>query len=226
MKDLSFEKVVDDAVDFLEILKIPVMLVDKYFEGHLRDYRIELPCDIAFILQVLVDDIPAREATDTFHTHYHCMCIDNSPRLFKAADYTFKTESGFLYSSKECCNIKISYKGILTDEEGYPMVPDDRIFLNALEKYVENKYIRIQWQNGRVPDKVYQDSEQQYAWAVGQCSSALKFPTMSEMESISNMWRTLLVYDNHFSHRFANLGRKEHFRVHNNDNAVFNFTKY
>ena len=144
LKGLDFEKAVDDCVDFLEILGIPVTFEDKLFEGTVHDYRIELPCDIGYIKQVLIDNTPVREATDTFHNHYHCLCIDREPYMFKSRDLTMTIQDGYLFSSKKCCNVKIAYKGIKTDEEGYPMIPDHRSFINALEKFIEQKHLRIQ----------------------------------------------------------------------------------
>jgi len=144
MKDITFETVVDYCVDFLEIMKIPIMFEDKYFEGQAEDYRLELPCDIGYIKQVMLNNIVVREATDTFHNHYNCMCIDRQPMMVIANDLTMSIEDNYMFTSLPCCNVKIAYKGVKTDSEGYPMIPDHRAFFNALEKYVENKYIRIQ----------------------------------------------------------------------------------
>jgi|GEM_PF-5639396 len=214
LKELTFERAVDDTVDFLEIMGIPVMFEDKYFEGRAENYRLELPCDIGYIKQVLIDNKPVREATDTFHNHYHCMCIDRQPEMIIANDLTMTIENNYLFTSIPCCNVKIAYKGIKTDEDGYPMIPDHRAFLNALEKYVETKYIRIQWQNGRVADKIYQDAEQQYNFAAGQCETALRSLELPKAEALFNSWRTLLNVDNHFAHRFKDLGIRQLIRKH------------
>ena len=212
MSGVSFEKAVDDCVDFLEILKIPVTYVDKLFEGKVCDYRLELPCDIGYVKQVLINGIPVREATDTFHNHYHCMAIDNQPYMYRSKDLAMTMQDGYIFTSLKDCDISIAYKGIKTDDMGFPMIPDHRAFINGLEKYIEMKYLRVQWQNGRVTDKVYEDSCREYSWAVGQCETALRSLDLPKVESLMNMWQSLLQNNNHFAHRFANLGHKELFR--------------
>jgi len=193
---------------------MPVFFTDRLFKGEIEDYRVELPCDIVYINQVLINDIPVRQATDTFHNHYECMCVDNRPYTFTSRDLTITMENGYLFSSLKCGKVQISYKGILTDDQGYPMIPDNRAFINALEKYAENKHIRMLWQNGRVKDNIYMEAQQEYVWAVGQCETAMRMLDLPKVEALFNSWRTLLTHSNHFSTRFAHLGAKELIKKH------------
>ena len=214
LRDVQFEKVIDDCVDFLEILRIPITFVDKFFEGTATDYRLELPCDIGYIKQVLINNKPVREATDTFHHHYHCLCIDRTPFMFKSNDMTMTVQDGYLFTSEKCCNVKIAYMGIKTDDEGYPMIPDHRSFMNALEKYIEWKHLRMQWQNGKIADKVYEESTQEYSWAAGQCETAMRNMELPKAESLFNMWQSLLINNNQFAHRLKDMGAKQLIKKH------------
>jgi hypothetical protein len=200
LTEVSFERVVDYTIDFLEIVNAPVSFVDRYFEGRLEDYMLELPCDIVQIKQVLIDDVAVRLTTDTFISH----CGKGS---FNVGDVTFTIQNGYLQSSTKCGNVKIAYKGILTDDNGYPMIPDNRVFFNALEKYVESKHLRILWQNNMIKDSIYLDSQKEYTWAVGQCDTALRQLELPAVDSLFNSWKTLLTYDNQFAERFIRLGK-------------------
>ena len=213
LKDISYERMIDETINFLEILKIPVFFGDKLFEGKLKDYRLELPCDMIYVKQVLLNGVPARHATDTFHEHYHCLQDSmiyamREPYSFTCSDFTITMQNGYLHASLKNADVQIAYKAILTDENGYPMIPDHRAFTNALEKYIEHRHLRLLWQNGKVKDNVYTESQQEYSFAAGQCETAMRSLELSAADALFNSWKTLLTYDAHFGDRFKYLGRR------------------
>ena len=55
---------------------------------------------------------------------------------------------------------------------------------------------------GKLNQNVLTHIEQQYAWNVGQLQSEFNIPSVQEMESIKNMWTSLLQYNNHFVRDF------------------------
>ena len=57
-----------------------------------------------------------------------------------------------------------------------------------------------------------QHIEQQYAWNVGQLQSEFNIPSVQEMESIKNMWTSLLQYNNHFVRDFK-YGNSNHNKI-------------
>lgn len=68
LKDLSLERVVNYAVEFMKIVGMPKIYTDKIAELQLHEYRTKLPCD--FIEMIGVRDTCGnayRETTDTFH---------------------------------------------------------------------------------------------------------------------------------------------------------------
>jgi hypothetical protein len=135
LSGISFESVVDYTIDFMEIMSVPSIFIEKLYEGNIEDYRADLPCDFVEDIQVILTDsrknlsynMPARSATDTFHNHYSCSGIGHT------LEPTFSINRSYIYTSIEKGKVSMVYNAILTDEEGYPMIPSDRTFLEALE---------------------------------------------------------------------------------------------
>ena len=59
-----------------------------------------------------------------------------------------------------------------------------------------------------------QHTEQEYAWAAGQLAEEFKTPSVSEMESMTNMLNQIIVRQSEFVNGFERLGNKEHRVIH------------
>ena len=217
MQGISWESIIDYYIDFLSLVGLPMVYADKLYEDQLQNHRISLPCDFLEEVQVLIAStnhfnnknnfIPARYATDTFHQFY-----DNT-KLSPATEFTYSINNNYLFSSVENGLIKIAYKAIMTDDEGYPMIPDNRTFINAFEWFVKYKYYNILWDEGKIEDKRFYKAEQEYYFAVGQCETDMRRLSLAKAESLFNDLNALRPRYNEFSRRFANTGRKEFLKV-------------
>lgn len=206
LQDLSFEIAVDYTIDFLRIVGVPRIFEDRFETLEVKDYRAVLPCDLLDIIQVKehCSAYALRATTDTFYQD------DRGPAPY---EYTFKVQGDILYTNMREGALDIAYKAIVTDEEGYPMVPDDSTFIRALEQYIKKQWFTILFDMGRIQPAVLQNAQQEYAFYVAQAQNKLVMPTLSEMESISNMWTSLLAKNNEFKKGFKHTGAKELIKV-------------
>ena len=53
-------------------------------------------------------------------------------------------------------------------------------------------------------------AETDYAWAVAQCEKEFVMPSISELQSITNMYNTLIPRVREFENGFAELGNREY----------------
>lgn len=216
LNGISYESVIDYTIDFIEIVGIPSVYNDKIYEAEIDNYRVSLPCDFIEDIQILLCNNKsnnfktARQATDTFHEYMSCM---NKKNIIHS-DYTYSINRNFIFTSLEAGRLKMAYRAILTDDEGYPMLPSSRVFQEALEWYIKYKYYTILWEEGRLEDKRLDNTKQEYAWAVGRLETDMRKLSLSKAESFFNSFRTLIPRDNEFSKRFANNGIKEILRAH------------
>lgn len=209
LNGISFESVIDYTIDFMEIVGVPSIYTEKLYEADIVNYRASLPCDFVEEIQLLFDSRTSRASTDTFHEQYGKTNLQH-----RTSDNTYSINRNYIFTSIEKGKLQMVYKAILTDEEGYPMLPANRTFLNALEWFIKYKYYTILWEEGRLEDKRYENTKQEYAWAVGQCETDMKRLSLAKAESFFNSFRTLIPRDNEFSKRFMNTGNKEFIKAH------------
>lgn len=204
--DLSFETAVLYTLEFLRIVGVPRIFEDRFETLEVKDYRAVLPCDLLDIIQVKehCSAYALRATTDTFYQD------DRGPAPY---EYTFKVQGDILYTNMKEGALDIAYKAIVTDEEGYPMIPDDSTFIRALEQYIKKQWFTILFDMGRIQPAVLQNAQQEYAFYVAQAQNKLVMPTLSEMESLSNMWTSLLHKTNEFKTGFKTTGAKERLKV-------------
>lgn len=188
LKDLSLERAVDHTIHFMRIVGMPKMFSEKVAKVTLNEYRALLPDDYYNIIQVreVGSKIPLQHSIDSYH-------------LGESKSNTvpsYKIQGNIIYSSLRDKELEISYKALTIDDDGYPMIPDNSSLIKALELYIKKQYFTVLFDMGKITQQVLNNTQQEYAWYVGQCQSDLVRPTLDEMNSITNMWNTLLVKRN------------------------------
>ena len=102
----------------------------------------------------------------------------------------------------------------MVDEDGYPMIPDNAAFINALELYIKQRYFTILFDKGKLDHKILQNTQQEYAWAVGQAQTSMISPTVDQMQAITNSINTLIPRVNEHRRGFKDNGTMEKWRAH------------
>ena len=188
LEDIPFEIVVDYAIDFIRIVGTPPSFIEKTQKIQIKEYRGVLPCDYYQILQVRLINGEHRmgafrHSTDSFHTS------NTKPQH---GGLTYKIQGGCIITSIPDGEIEIAYQAMPIDEEGYPLIPDNSSYSRALELYIKLQRFTDLFDEGKISPQVLNNTQQQYAWAVGQAQTDLIRPTLDQMEAISNMWNKLL----------------------------------
>ena len=205
LTDLNLETAIQYTLDFIACMGLPKTYVDKYAVIDIEEFRGKLPCDCVAINQVRECKTGACliGMTDSFNgTHRE----DRSVK-------SFKTQGCLIYTSFKTGQIEVSYKAIPTDDEGLPLLPDNAIFLKTLELYIKKEWFTILFDMGKISPAVLQNAQQEYAFKAGQCNNEFMIPSVSEMESITNMFNQLIPRVNEFNKGFRHLGDKEYLHL-------------
>lgn len=205
LRDIDLETIIQFVIDFFSVMGIPKTYVDKYAIIDIEEFRGKLPCDCIAINQVRECKTGACliGMTDSFNgTHRE----DRSVK-------SFKTQGCLIYTSFRTGQIEVSYKAIPTDDEGLPLLPDNAIFLKTLELYIKKEWFTILFDMGKISPAVLQNAQQEYAFKAGQCNNEFMIPSVSEMESITNMFNQLIPRVNEFNKGFRHLGDKEYLHL-------------
>lgn len=209
MQDLSFETVVDYTVDFMRIVGVPNMFLEKTVVIEVSNYRAMLPCDYYKVIQIRKPGGPTfRYSSDSFHMSEY-KDFNNRP----ISDLTYKIQGNIIYTSIENGEIEISYKAIAVDDEGYPLLPDNSSFTRALKLYIKKEHFTILFDTGKIDFRVLQNVQKEYSWAVGDCQTEFNRLSLDEAESFYNSWRTLLLRDTEHRTGFINNGTKERIKL-------------
>lgn len=144
-----------------------------------------------------------RYATDTFHMS------DTKT----STDLTYKIQGGIIYTSIKEGQIEIAYQALVLDTEGYPVIPDNAKFLRALEAYIKLQWFTILFDMGKLQSAIYQNAQQDYAWAVGACESEFQKMSLDKAESFYNSFSALLMKKNAHSRGFAYNGARENLKL-------------
>lgn len=180
------------------------------------DFKAKLPCDFHKLEQIAVNGYAARYAGNTFHHIMDgCMCTvqENDTEdvsLFSDAwgntftnlsggnlkglrqPYTFDINDNYITLNVETGKVCIAYQAIPMDKNGFPLVPDNELYKEAISKYLIMKLDYILWRTGKISDKVFQHSEREWLWYVGAAKAEGRMPNLDKMEQIKNQFIKLI----------------------------------
>jgi hypothetical protein len=209
LADLTLETVVDYTVDFFRIVGVPRMFVDKVVTIPVTNYIGTLPLDWIDTIQISFNNRRIRYSSDSFHL-LQDGTTTNNPDVGNEA--TFVIQGGNIVTSMSDGEIILSYRALLTDSNGFPMLPDNSNFTRALEAYIKVQVFTILYDLGKLHQNVLANTQSQYAFAVGSCENEFKRLDLSKAETLFNSFRTLIIRDHQFQEGFINNGRKENFK--------------
>lgn len=234
MSDVTLEQAVRHTIRFIGIFGLTKMYKDKEADVDIHEFRGELPCDLISIIQVKdgPHGICLRSMTDSFtpgllplprHNpcpphkeqhphHWHFPYIP--PMAPGHGEPTFKTQGRIIFTSFPEGRVRIAYKAIPVDEDGFPLLIDNENYLAALEAYIKKQVFTVKFDQGKISASVLQNAQAEYSWLAGQLNSEMTLPSISELEAISRYLTSILPSVRHFDNGFKNLGDREYIRKH------------
>jgi hypothetical protein len=124
-------------------------------------------------------------------------------------DYTYVLTGGYVKTNVKTGYLMIAYQAIPLDIDGFPLVPDDQSFIEALYWYCVMKMYYPEWKAGRMRDEVYYDSRRSWNFYCKQAYGNALMPNADELESIKNSWLRLIPKINEHDTFFTTLGEKQ-----------------
>lgn len=239
MSDVTLEQAVRHTIRFIGIFGLTKMYQDKEVDVDIHEFRGELPCDLISIIQVKdgPHGICLRSMTDSFTPgllppppHKHHFAYPEPPKHPQHPHHwhfpyippmapghgepTFKTQGRIIFTSFPEGRVRIAYKAIPVDEDGFPLLIDNENYLAALEAYIKKQVFTVKFDQGKISASVLQNAQAEYSWLAGQLNSEFIIPSMSEMQSITNMITALIPRMREFDKGFRDLGAREYIRKH------------
>ena len=139
---------------------------------------------------------------------------DQTP-LATTVDLTYVITPGYIKANVESGYIMLAYQAIPTDTKGYPMIPDDQSFTEALYWYIVMKVYYPKWVAGQIRDAVYYDARRSWNYFSKQAYGDALMPNTDLLESIKNSWLRLVPEINEHDSGFSTLGQAQAYNNHN-----------
>ena len=217
MRDIPFETAVEYAVDFISLIGAPAIYDEKTAIVEVHDWRGQLPCDFEHMIQVRGAKKQHSSRWKRDGNALITPCYRYSGDSFHMSDYkpgdaisfTYKVQGMVIFTSTKDIDLEIAYRAFRTDEEGYPVLPDNPSFLRGLEAYIKLQWFTIKFDMGTIPLAVFQNAQQEYAWAAGDASSEFSRLDIDKAETLFNSFATLLPRNNEHWKGFFTNGAKE-----------------
>jgi hypothetical protein len=132
----------------------------------------------------------------------------NNP-MATTSDITYVITSNYIKTNVETGYLMLAYQAIPTDSQGYPMIPDDQSFIEAIYWYLVMKLYYPQWVAGQVRDAVYYDARRSWNYYCKQAYGDALLPNTDQLESIKNSWLRLVPELNEHASGFSTLGQSQ-----------------
>lgn len=150
----------------------------------------------------------------TVRTKMNMLLIDeNQPSIQQQTnttfDYTFVINSSYIKLNIKEGYLMLAYSVYSMDEDGYPLIPDDTSFTEALYWYVVMKYWYPAWVQGTIRDRVYYDAKNSWNFYRKQAYAHAMLPDVSQLESMKNQVLKLYPEIDSFDNFFSTLGEQQ-----------------
>lgn len=203
MEELDYDEAATHTVDVLKLIGAPLIYGSKSVSLEVKDYRAVLPNNLLNIKAIRHNGARVQYASNTFHD------IDESESCIPIGPHTYTLNNCIITTSFEHGDIDVSYTYIVTDDEGYPMIPDNISVLRAIEYHVQMMHLEPFWMMGKITDKAFNHIQQQRAWYVGQAQSATVIQGLDQLATIINGLNRLIINDDAYQTFYKEFGSKE-----------------
>lgn len=202
----------------------------------IHNHKAELPCDLIYLDELTFCGIPLNKGYGNNLSDNYC----NEMMLYNQYDYRdarmsgveniayelgkryvhtkgaeFLIQNGWIKTSLECGELDIVYRRLPVDEEGYPLIPEEESFREALFWYVAWKYffkqrIKASGNDYNKYSQLSAESEQKWHWYCGQAGTTAIMPDVFTLENLKRNFLTLIPKINAYDTNFKNLNKQWH----------------
>ena len=148
---------------------------------------------------------PMQYGASTFHAGIHCEgCVNETAY----SEDTYIIDGGYIKTSFQTGTICLSYKAFPTDEDCYPLVPDDISYKEAMFWYIYKKLLLSSpgFKNNGIK---YDYADEKWKYYCTQARNAANYPDIDRYESFLNQWVRLIPNINRHDTTFEDLNTRE-----------------
>ena len=195
------------------------------------NYQAALPANLHQVIQVAYAEednydgpfYPMRYSSGSFNANKGITIPDSTTTEDEKAnqtgfsiDLTYVITPGYIKINAQTGLLILAYTSIPIDEEGYPMVPNDTGFIDALYWYITMKLLYPMWVQGTIRDAIYYDARRSWNYYSKQAYGNAMMPNPDQMESIKNTWNRLIPELGDHNGFYSTTGQRQEIRNQTN----------
>lgn len=201
LQEVTLERAVNYAMEFIRIVGMPDAFEHKVQPLNVANYQADL-MQLEGCYKILGIKTKGTE-----------LMLSSSSSLFDLPSNsesvpTYTIRGNVLQTSIKEGELEVSYLSIPTDDNGFPTIPNIASYIRALEAYIKKQWFTILFDLGKLHSSILSNTQQEYAWVVGQAQAELASPSLDEIEAFTNMWNSLLPQRNPYLSGFKTLGSR------------------
>lgn len=176
----------------------------------IEGYKGSLPCDYYKTVQVMYGTIPLTMATGSFDFTDDC---DDCHNLKTRHTFVYSINDSYIFTNFKNGQLCLSYLAFPVDEDGFPLIPDNVSYREAVYHYIVKKLFYPDYISGKLNPNIYQDMEAEWDAHCMQARGKANMPDVDKMQSIMNQFVRLIPDINAHSAGFTTLNAKEKIRL-------------
>lgn len=219
--ELNWNDVIEYIGEVIDLIGVKIQYIEKVTNGTcaapcpnpqpvvIENYMGQLPCDLVRLVQLRRKDnkVNLGYSTDNYHQYHDT--DNNMLSTIQPAGFNYKIQNNIIQTSFKDGELELVYLAFPTDENGFPMVPNETKVILACAMYVIERTDYKLWRQGKISGDVYERSHKDYCFRVAQATSYLTTPSPDKAESLKNMWLRLIPNVFHARDGYKYLGHEE-----------------
>lgn len=177
----DFMEWIGEAMDFIGTF---VQMETKTKTIAIENFKSPIPTDLVILNEISYND-------KLLSTKTQSILSEDSPNKNSRYEESFSINANFFVFSIEEDVAKISYQAIITDEQGYPMIPDSQYFREALFWYCF-KQMLLRGYQPKVKQLDYVFADNKWKFYCTAARNQANYPDISQYERFKDVWVGLI----------------------------------
>lgn len=194
--DIDWVDILEWARECMELIGVPEALLEKITDGNaqlyhpcsidIENYRGKLPTDVYQIISAREKTTmqQMRRSTDAYHMAY---MGSDCPDLRCNSSYSYKVNNSYIFTNFETGCVELSYLSFATDERGFPLIPDNAKYKEAIKWFIAERIGFGLFLQGKIDPGVYNHILTEKAFYMGAATTSMHNPDYDKM----NVWRNM-----------------------------------
>jgi len=104
---------------------------------------------------------------------------------------TYNTSDNYIFTNFSDGCVFIAYDALPVDDEGFPTIPDNKRFKDAVKSYIRYKIDYILWRNKELDKDMFEYSEREWLFYVASAGNVAKMPGYDQMQGLLNQMKLI-----------------------------------